>query len=517
MSVCLLLGSLLLGSTPAPVVEADVVVVGGTLHDGTGKARVGDLAIKGDQIVGVGTFTVKGKPRSIDARGLIVAPGFIDLHSHSDYPLQRKATRANLSFLHQGVTTVVTGNCGFGPADVADYFATLEKGGIGTNVIHLVPHNTVRNEVMKNVDRAPTPAESKKMEDLVERGMKAGAWGIATGLIYNPGAYSKTEELIALARVAARHRGIYASHIRDEGVGVLTALDEALRIGKEAGLPVHVSHLKASGKRAWGMSADIIAVLAKARKAGQVVTADQYPYAASSTSLAATVIPPRWREGDKTDFQKRLADPDLGPVIRKAIAERIGRGDDGARIRIARYVPKPAWQGKNLAAIAKMEKRPVLDIVLEIEKNDGAQVVNFGMSDDDVRLIMKQPFVATASDGSSQDPTSDTVPHPRSYGTFPRKIGRYAIEEKLISVEQAIRSATGLPADILQLKDRGYLRVGQAADVVILDPKTFRDVATYDQPHRYATGVRHLFVNGVPAIDESKATTRLAGKPLRRK
>lgn len=510
-----LLVAALMGTTPLADVEADLVLRGGTIHDGSGKPGVvGDVAIKGDRIVAVGSFQVAGKPRVVSVQDLVVAPGFIDLHSHSDYPLQNKATRANLSFLYQGVTTVVTGNCGAGPIDVAKYFANLRKNGVGSNVIHLMPHNTIRGQVMGNTNRDPSPVELEKMQAIVEYGMKEGAWGMATGLIYNPGTYSKTEELIALAKVAARHGGIYASHIRDEGAGVLSALDEALRIGKEAKIPVHISHIKASGKRAWGKSADMLALLNKARKEGQDVTADQYPYTASSTSIAATLIPARWREGTAADFQKRLADPDLGPTIRKAIASAIASRDNGASVRIARYVKKPAWQGKDLASIAKQEMRTPLDIVLEIERNGGAQVVNFAMNEEDVRLFMKQSFVATASDGSSQVP-GNTVPHPRSYGTFPRKIGRYALEEGVITLEHALRSSSGLPADILRLKDRGYLRPGQFADMVVFDPKTFRDVATYDKPHQYATGVRYLFVNGVAAIEEGKATGKLGGRPLR--
>jgi N-acyl-D-aspartate/D-glutamate deacylase len=498
-------------------VEADVVIRGATLYDGSGKpGAVGDLALKGDRIVAVGTFAVAGEPRVIDGKGLIAAPGFIDLHTHSDYPLQKEPTRANLNYLMQGVTTVVTGNCGSGPTDVAAYFKALETGGVGSNVIHLVPHNDVRRKVMGNANRLPTADELKKMEALVDRGMKDGAWGLSTGLIYNPGTYAKTDEVIALAKVAARHGGFYASHIRDEGAGVLSALDEALTVGREAKLPVHISHLKASGRRAWGKAADEIAVIDKARKAGQDVTADQYPYTASSTSLAATVIPPRFREGTAKEFLARLDDPEQGKLIRKAIESALDGREGGKAIRIARYTEKPAWQGKDLHAIAEAENKSPVEIAEEIERHGGAQIVNFGMSEEDVRLIMKQPWVATASDGGSQVP-NDTVPHPRNYGTFPRKIGQFAIADKLIPVEQAIRSASGLPADILRLPERGYLRPGYYADVVLLDPETYRDRATYDKPHTYATGVVYLWVNGKLAVEKGKATKALAGRVLRHK
>jgi N-acyl-D-amino-acid deacylase len=378
-----------------------------------------------------------------------------------------------------------------------------------------VPHNAVREAVMKNANRPPTADELQKMEELVDQGMKDGAWGLSTGLIYNPGTYAKTDEIVALAKVAAKHGGFYASHIRDEGTGVLAATDEAIAIGREAGLPVHISHMKASGPKVWGKAGDQIALVEKARKAGQVVTADQYPYVASSTSLAAMVVPAQYREGERKDFLDRLEDPEKGPVIRKAIDEKIDGREGAKRLRVARYASKPDWQGKDIDAIASAEKRTPLDIVLEIERNGGAQMVNFGMSEEDVRLIMKQSFVATASDGSSQLPTSNTVPHPRSYGCFARKIGRYSLEEKVIPLEQAIRSASGLPADILKLPERGYLKVDYFADVVVFDPETYRDVATYDKPHQYATGVRYLFVNGTLEIDEGKYTDGLAGKVLR--
>jgi N-acyl-D-amino-acid deacylase len=498
-----------------PPVQADVVLRGATLIDGSGQPGVtGDLAIKGERIVAVGTFETAGQPQILDVKGLVVAPGFIDLHTHSDNPLTREATRANLCYLLQGVTTVVTGNCGSGPADVAAYFKKLETGGVGSNVIHQVPHNNVRERVMRNANRVPTADELKQMEALVDQGMKDGAWGLSTGLIYTPGSYAKTDELIALAKVAARHGGFYASHIRNEGVSVLEAIDEALTIGREAKLPVHISHLKASGQKAWGKAGDIIGVLEAARRKGQEVTADQYPYTASSTSLRASVVPTQFREGTEKDYVARLDDPIEGRRVRQAIENALAERQGGKTMRIASYAKAPYWQGKDLVTIAEGEKRSPLDIVLEIERNGGASVVSFGMNEEDVRLIMKQPFVATASDGSSQS-KGDTMPHPRSYGTFARKIGRYAIEDKLLPLEQAVRSASGLPADVLKLTDRGYLKAGCVADVVVFDPEKYRDVATYDDPHRYAHGVRYLFVNGQMVVKEGEYTKALAGKVLR--
>jgi N-acyl-D-aspartate/D-glutamate deacylase len=499
-------------------VQADILVRGATLLDGSGKAgQVGDLAIQGDRIVAVGSVAVAGRPKVIDGTGLMAAPGFIDLHTHGDIgdpSITKPAGRANLCYLMQGVTTVITGNCGSGPVDVAAYFKTLETGRIGTNVIHQVPHNSLRQQVMGNANRLPTTAELQKMQQLVEQGMKAGAWGFSTGLYYNPGAFARREELVALAKVAARHGGFYASHIRDEGAGVLASIDEALAIGREGGLPVHISHLKAFGPKTWGKAAEIIALINQARRQGLTVTADQYPYRASSTSLAAELVPPQFREGSPKEYQARLTDAEQGSRIRRAVAQKIQDLNAGPSIRLARYKANPAWQGKTLAAIAAGENKEVLDIVLEIERHGGAQVVNFSMSDEDVRLIMRQPFVATASDGSSQVPGA-TMPHPRSYGCFPRKIGRYAIEDRVISVEQAVRSASGLPADILKLPERGYLKTGYIADVVLFDPKTYRDRATFDKPHQYASGVRYLFLGGMPVIEEEKYSGALAGKVLR--
>ncbi|MFO0848490.1 MAG: D-aminoacylase [Gemmataceae bacterium] len=499
----------------SPLAAADpksVCIRGATVYDGTGKPGfVADVVLRDGWIEAVGKADPGPDALIIDGAGLVVCPGFIDLHTHCDSGLQSSAGKENKNYVTQGCTTVVTGNCGSGPVDVAAYFAKLEKGGIGTNVIHLATHNNIRERVMGNANRRPTADEQAKMEELVDKAMADGAWGLSTGLIYNPGTYAKTEEIIGLAKAAGKHGGLYASHIRDEGGGLLTSIEEAIRIGAEGGCPVHVSHIKASGKSAWGTSARAVAVIAAARAKGQTVTADQYPYTASSTSLKATVVPTRYREGTSKEYVARLDDPKLRADLTRALASR----DGGSAVRIARYSKNPKWQGKSVADIAKAEGKEPVDIVLEIEKNGGAQVVNFGMSEEDVRVFMKQPWVATASDGGVQTP-GDTVPHPRSYGTFPRKVGRYAIEDGVIPLEQAVRSGTGLPADILKLADRGYLKPGMRADVVVFDPKAYRDTATYDKPHQYAAGVKWVFVNGRAVVADGKHQPDvLAGQVLR--
>jgi predicted amidohydrolase YtcJ len=505
-----------LGAEPPETSErpprTDLILKGGTLIDGTeAVARQGDLAIRGDRIVAVGSFPIDRAAHIVDVSGLIVAPGFIDLHTHSDEVILKPSLRLNLNYLTQGATTVVTGNCGSGPVDVAKYLGAIDAHGTGTNVIHLVPHGAVRNAVMGLADRAPTAEELDRMRALVARGMTAGAWGMATGLIYLPGRYAKTGELVELSRVVARSGGIYASHIRNEEDGLLEAIDEAITIGKSATLPVHISHLKANGRSNWGKAALALERIVAARSSGQIVTADQYPYIASSTKLGAMVVPHWAMRGTGDEFARLAATSDRGPLLRAEIQRELDRREGGAAIRIARYEPQSGRVGRDLAAIARVEKTTPLEVVLDIQRHGGAQAINFGMNEDDVRAIMRCEFVATASDGSSHAPGSGDRPHPRAYGTFPRKI-RYALDEHVLTLEEAILSCTALPAQILGLPDRGTLRPGAFADVVVFDPKTFRDAATFDEPTRYAPGVRHLFVNGVALIAEGKPNVRSSAK-----
>jgi predicted amidohydrolase YtcJ len=508
-------------TAPSDGVTADVVLKGGTVVDGTGEpGRRADVAVRGDRIVAVGSFEAKRGARVIDASGLIVAPGFIDLHTHSDEGITRPRTRLNANYLTQGVTTIVTGNCGGGVLDVAKYFAALDAHGAGTNVIHLIPHGEVRSSILGHASRAPSPAELDRMKQLVERGMQAGAWGMSTGLIYVPSRYADTAELIELSRVVRRHGGIYASHIRNEGAGLIAAVDETIAVCEGAKVSVHISHLKASGKPSWGTVHKALERIAAARAAGMPVSADQYPYIASSTKLAAMVVPHWAARVDGNEFARLAADPVRGAELRREIARELDERDGGASIRIARYDPRPEWAGLDLTAIARQAGTTPLEIVLDIQRHGGAQAISFGMSEADVREVMRHAFVATASDGGTHLPGRGDQPHPRSYGTFPRKI-RYALDERVLSLEQAIRSCTGWPAEILGLIDRGVIRIGAFADLVAFDPTSFRDAATFDQPTRYAPGVRHLLVNGVAVMVDGRVRSaagpggKLPGRALR--
>ncbi len=506
---------LLLAATPtALAVDADVLLRGGTIHDGSGaEGTVGDVALKGDKIVAVGQFDVGQVGRMIDCVGLVVAPGFIDLHTHSDHVADKPANRPNLNYLKQGCTTVVTGNCGGGKSDVAKFFSKVDQAGTGTNVIHLIPHGAIRRKAMGTKDRIPTPDELGKMKRLVAVEMKNGAWGMSTGLIYTPSAYAKTEELIELSKVLAAHGGIYVSHIRDEGAGLLEAVDETIRIGREAKVPVHISHFKVCGKANWGLVRKAAQMIDEARQDGVVVTAEHYPYVATSTSLMATLFPVSKIPGGRANLKKRMADdPDLDRTVRRVVSTGL---KSSHRVQIASCKKHPEYVGKGIREIAAEKNVDVIDLILQTQFEGGAKVVNFSLSEDDVRWVMQLPWVATGSDGSAKIPNPKLSPHPRSFGTFPRKVGHYAIREKVITLPHAIRSATGLPADILNLTDRGYLKPGAVADVLVFDPEEFIDLATFESSQQYSAGVRYLFVAGQPAIDGGKRTDQLPGRAIR--
>jgi N-acyl-D-aspartate/D-glutamate deacylase len=493
----------------------DILLRGATLYDGIAeKPTQGDVAIRGDRIVAIGKSLNLPAVWKIDCSNHVICPGFIDLHNHSDRRIVKAATRANMNFVTQGCTTVVTGNCGSGPVDVAAYYQTLKEHGAGTNVAHLLPQGSLRDRVMGTALREPTDKELAEMAALAEKAMSDGAWGMSTGLIYVPSSYAKTDELISLAKIVSGHGGIYASHIRGEGSTLLTSVAEALQIGRDAKLPVHVSHFKSSGRSNWGLVRKAVEVIQKARDSGQAVTADQYPYIASSTSLDATLLPAWARAGGREELIKRFEDAELGPRIRGLVERSLEDKNGGESIRIARYSPKPDWAGQSLRAIAEAEKKDAIEVAYEIFRGGGAQIVNFSMSEEDVRHVMAVDWVATASDGGAYLPGADR-PHPRNYGTFPRKLRYYSLDEKVIPLGKAIRSATSLPAEILGMKDRGRLQVGQFADVVVFDPKRIRDEATFANPHQYSTGIRFVFVNGTPAIAEGIPTGTLAGRPLR--
>jgi N-acyl-D-amino-acid deacylase len=495
-------------------IKADVVLQGGLCFDGTGaEGRIGDVAIRNGKILAVGRSEVKQVERVINCRGLVIAPGFIDLHTHCDSLASNAKLRPNRNYLLQGCTTVITGNCGGGPTDVEEYLKKLDQHGAGTNVIHLVPHGSVRAKVMGSDDRAPTAQELERMRSLVEQGMRGGAWGMSTGLIYTPGLFAKTDELIELVKVVAAHGGIYVSHIRGEGSELLRSVQEALEIGRAANLPVHISHFKATGKPNWGQVHKAAALVEAARRSGLSVTADQYPYIATSTGLGPTLFPTRKIPGGMKNFAQRVQnDADYMRQVRKIV-----QGDlRGAhKIMIASCKKYPQYVAKSLDEIAAARGMDVADLAIEIQANGSASVVKFSLSEDDVRWVMTLPWVATGSDGGPHVPDRATCPHPRSYGTFPRKIGLYALREKTIPMAQAIRSATGLPSDILKLTDRGYLRSGYVADLVVFDPKTFIDRATFEQPHQYADGVRYVFLAGHTAIDDGTPSQQLFGRAIR--
>ena len=495
--------------------EYEVVISGGTIYDGSGDAPfIADIGITDGIIQAIGRIN-PGKSKVIDATGLYISPGFIDIHTHCARGLMQTGMSAAQNYLKQGVTTVVTGNCGSGTYRVTEYFDHLDSIGIGPNVVHLIGHGTVRGTVMGQENRAPAADEMEQMKELLAMGMKGGAVGFSTGLFYAPGSYAETGEIIELATKVKGFQGIYASHIRDEGsftVGLIASIEEAISIGEAAEIPVQISHLKALGKPVWGLSDEVTAMIENARDRGVVVWADQYPYTASNTGFSAAVLP-RWvQAGGET--KTRLTDPDLLPGIKEEMTRNIENRGGPESLLIISYSKDSTFNGKNLAEISKLIGKPVVETAIHLILNGGSGVISFNMNESDVLHFMQKDYVMTSSDGHVHLP-GDGMPHPRNFGAFTRKIRKYVIEDQVITMEHAIRAATSLPADMLGLADRGMIKKGFAADLVIFDPQNIQDKASFKDPHHYSEGILFLFVNGEPVIENGDYNGKLAGKTLR--
>ncbi len=512
---------LLLIWLPLAGAEFDWVFRNARVVDGTGNPwYLADVGVKDGRIAAIGDLTNAQADRVIDAAGKVLAPGFIDVHTHVERTLEQVPGGDN--FVFDGVTTIVTGNCGSSKADLAGWFRTLEELGLGLNVASLVGHNTVRREVMGSEQRAPTAEELARMEALLEQGMRAGAVGLSTGLIYVPGIFADTSEIIALARVAARYGGVYATHLRNEGVRWLEAIEEAIRVGQEADIPVQISHFKASSRRAWGSSPKAIALIEKARREGLDVVVDQYPYDRSSTGLG--ILLPSWAlAGGEEQLKQRLADAETRSRILKGMLELLEeRGQpDYAFAAVARFEADPSLEGKTISEVNRLRGRAATSAnealtVLEMLNQGGASMVYHTMSIEDVERILRYPNTAVASDGSTIV-FGEGKPHPRSYGTNARVLARFVREQGLLTLEDAVRRMTSLPARTFGFRDRGLIAEGFAADLVLFDPERVEDRATFEDPHQYSAGFELVLVNGVAVVDEEKLTGRRPGKVLRRR
>lgn len=496
---------------------ADVLIRGGIVYTGEAvEPRVLDVVITGDTIAYVGDDAAARfiPVRTIDVHGEIVAPGFIDPHTHPDTYIrsQDRAQRRNAPWLMQGVTTIAIGVDGGGDPEVAKQRAWLEERGVGTNLAPYVGFSRVREDVLGQAARAPSKQELERMRRLVAQAMCEGAFGFSTGLFYAPQSFASTDEVVALAHEAAIRGGIYDTHQRDEssyGIGLLNSTREAIDIGRRARMPVHISHLKALGVDVHGKSKDLVSIIEAARASGLSVTANQYPFVASGSSLQASLLP-RWSvDGGRTALLKRLSDTAALQRIREEIRENLRRRG-GADSLLFNSVGQP-WSGKTLAALSTLwQLEPVdaaLRIIREADDDKSDSVTSFNMSEEDVKLLMRQPWVVTGSDGSDG--------HPRQYATFPEKYAKYVQREQVLTTAEFIRRSTGVTADILGLERRGYLRAGYFADVVVLDPSGYQPKADYLHPNVLSEGVLYLWVNGTLAVNAGQLTDALSGKVLR--
>lgn len=495
----------------------DLVITNARIIDGAGNPWFrGSIAVKDGKIAKIGSFEATGAGQTIDAKDQIVAPGFIDVHAHTEGIYNNPAAE---NFVRMGVTTLVTGNCGGSTTDVAGFLGRIKEKPLAVNLSTLIGHNSVRSKAMGTDNRPPTAEEQAKMNAIVEQAMKDGALGLSTGLIYVPGTFAATEEVVELAKVAAKYNGVYASHIRDEGTKVVEAIKEAINIGEQAKLPVEISHFKISSKALWGETPTTIGLVEDARKRGFQVTVDQYAYTASSTSLDARM--PNWSvAGGREAGKKRLADPETRKKIIAEMKEDLKKKDfkDYSFAYVASYSPNPEFNGKNIAEITKTERGSSkldaqIDQIFEMYEKGGAGMVYRVMSEEDVKNIMRQPFTMIASDSGVRD-FGEGMPHPRGYGNNARVLGKYVREMKIISLEDAIRKMTSLPAQTFNLRDRGLIREGFAADLVIFDENTVADAATFEAPHQYAKGFSHIIVNGEPVFAGEKMTGKMPGQAI---
>lgn len=499
--------------------QYDVVILNGKIIDGTGNSwYYGDIAIKDGKIEAIGKFKDITAPKIIDAKGLIVAPGFIDVHGHIESGVFENPAAGN--YIYDGVTTVITGNCGGSADDLKKFFWRLDSMKTSINVASLVGHNTVRRLAMGLDNRLATANEQKKMEELVAQAMKDGAVGLSTGLIYLPGMYSNTEEVIGLARSAASYNGVYASHIRNEENGVKGAINEAINIGKNANIPVQISHFKVSGPANWGRSKETLPLIEAARKDGYDVTIDQYPYSASSTNLGIRL--PDWAlAGGQDSLKKRINDAAMHKRIIKEMLEMQDKYKykSYSYAYVANHSADTSFNGKNISQINKLKGRKSkmkyeAETILDMMLAGGAQMVYHSMNEDDVRYFIKYPFNMVGADGGVVV-YGRGMPHPRAYGTNARVLAKYVRDEKIVSLEEMIRRMTSLAAQKFQLKDRGLLKEGMAADIVVFDLNEVTDKATFEQPHQYSAGFHYVLVNGQLVIENGKQNGTKSGMTLK--
>jgi len=508
----------LLAAASAPA-QYDILIRNARVIDGTGNPWFhASVAVKDGRIAAIGRLEGATAARVIDAAGRVVTPGFIDVHTHVEGAIE-KVPRAD-NYLLDGVTTIVTGNCGGSVQDVAGWFARLEELGVGVNVATLIGHNTVRRQVMGTENRHATAEELARMKELVHAAMQQGAVGFSTGLIYIPGAYAPTEEVVELARSAAAYGGVYASHMRDEGAQILEAIHEAARVGEQAGMRVQISHFKIDTPRIWGFSEKSIALVEEYRRRGVDVVVDQYPYDRASTNLGITL--PAWALAGGTEaLRERLSNPETRARIAAEMEQRLKDlgHPDFSYATVAYYGQDHSWEGRNIVEITRLRGlEPSLanqiETIFHILLNGGAQMIYHSMSDIDIERILRYPNTAIASDGGVRV-FGEGMPHPRSYGTNARVLAEYVRKRGVLTLEDAVRRMTSLPARTFGFRDRGLVREGFAADLLVFDPERVQDKATYTQPHQYSEGFDYVLVNGVLMVDNGRLAEARGGRILR--